>query len=351
MYFTSSAGGTYHTWRQRFPDGQPQQITFGPTEEEGVAVAPDGQSLITSVALRQNVVWVHGAGGERQVSTEGFSYDPKFTPDGKKLCYRILKGAVPRYDPGELHVVELDTGADEPLLPALAISGPLGLAYDISTNGLQMVAAANDQEGKTRLWLAALDRQSPPRQIPNLEGDMPAFSKGGEILFRAREGTYAHAYRVHADGTGLRKLSDLNIAWLGGISPDGQWVMAKVGSEDGSTIMALPVNGGSPVRIISASATSDQHLTWSPDGKLMFISAPSGYSSSSLTGRTYFLPVLPGRMLPQIPVGGFQSEAEIAKVPGARVIEHYDVAPGPSPDVYAFSRGTVQRNLYRIPIP
>jgi Tol biopolymer transport system component len=314
-------------------------------------VAPDGRSLITSVALKQSVVWVHDARGERQVSLEGFSYDPKFTPDGKRLCYRILKGTVPTFDPGQLHVVELDTGHNEPLLPGLAVSGTLGLAYDISPDGRQVVAAVPDGEGKPRLWLAALDRQSPPRQLPNAEGDIPVYGKGGEIFFRAIEGASAHPYRVHEDGTGLRKLSDQTIAWLGGISPDGEWVVAKVAGGDGSTIMALPVNGGSPVRIISARATSDQHLTWSPDGKLMFISAPTGYSSSSLNGRTYVVPLPPGRMLPQIPAGGFQSEAEIAKLPGARVIDAYDVAPGPTAEVYAFSRGTVQRNLYRIPIP
>jgi Tol biopolymer transport system component len=351
MYFSSSAGGTFHAWRQRFPDGQAAQITSGLTEEEGIAVAPDGRSLITSVALKQSVVWVHDAHGERQVSLEGFSYDPKFTPDGKRLCYRILKGTVPIHDPGELHVVELDTGHNEPLLPGLAVSGNLGLAYDISPDGRQVVAAAPDGEGKPRLWLAALDRQSPPRQLPNAEGDIPVYGKGGEIFFRAIEGASAHPYRVHEDGTGLRKLSDQTIAWLGGISPDGQWVVAKVAGGDGSTIMALPVNGGSPIRIISARATSDQHLTWSPDGKLMFISAPTGYSSSSLNGRTYVVPLPPGRMLPQIPAEGFQSEAEIAKLPGARVIDAYDVAPGPTAEVYSFSHGTVQRNLYRIPIP
>ena len=38
-----------HIWRQPFPDGQPEQLTFGPTSQEGVAVAADGKSLITSV--------------------------------------------------------------------------------------------------------------------------------------------------------------------------------------------------------------------------------------------------------------------------------------------------------------
>jgi eukaryotic-like serine/threonine-protein kinase len=350
MYFSSSSGGTFHTWRQRFPDGPPEQITSGLTEEEGIAIAPDGRSLLTSVALKQSVVWVHDATGERQISLEGYSYDPKFTPDGKRLCYRILKGPAPGDAASELHVVELDTGDNEPLLPGLAISGPPKLAYDISPDGRRVVAAAPDGEGKPRLWLAALDRQSPPRQLPNAEGDMPLFGKGSEIFFRAIEGTSAHAYRVREDGTGLQKVSEQAIALPKGISPDGQWVVAKVAGEDGSTIMALPVSGGSPVRIISARATSDQILTWSPDGKLMFISAPTGYLSSSLNGRTYVVPLPPGRMLPPIPAGGFQSEADIAKLPGARVIDAYDVAPGPTAEVYAFSRGTVQRNLYRIPI-
>jgi Tol biopolymer transport system component/tRNA A-37 threonylcarbamoyl transferase component Bud32 len=352
MYFSSGAGGVFHTWRQRSSDDRPEQITSGLTQEEGIAVAPDGRSLISSVALTQSVVLVHDASGERQVSLEGYSYDPKFTPDGKRLCYRILKGPAPTYNAsGELHVVELDTGDNEPLLPGLAVSGEVGLAYNISPDGRQVVAAAPDDEGKPRLWLAALDRQSPPRQIPNVEGDMPLFGKGDEIFFRAIEGASAFAYRVREDGTGLQKVSKQTIAGNAGISQDGQWVVAKVPGEEGSTIAAFPVSGGSLIRIISARATSQQHLTWSPDGKLMFISAPIGYFSSNITGRTYVVPLPPGRMLPQIPAGGFQSEAEIAKLPGARVIDGYDVAPGPTPGVYAFSRGTVQRNLYRIPIP
>ncbi len=51
MYFSSNSGGVFHTWRQRFPDGQPEQITSGPTEEEGIAMAPDGRSFITAVGL------------------------------------------------------------------------------------------------------------------------------------------------------------------------------------------------------------------------------------------------------------------------------------------------------------
>jgi len=42
MYFDVDVDGARHLWRQRFPDGEPEQITHGPTEEQGIAVAPDG---------------------------------------------------------------------------------------------------------------------------------------------------------------------------------------------------------------------------------------------------------------------------------------------------------------------
>jgi Tol biopolymer transport system component len=99
MYFTSDHGGVNHIWRQRFPDGQPEQITSGPTEEEGVAMAADGRSFVTAVALQNTSLWVHDAKGERQISLEGNGYNARFTPDGKKLCYMIACDHAPTVQP------------------------------------------------------------------------------------------------------------------------------------------------------------------------------------------------------------------------------------------------------------
>src|SRR4051794_9162343 len=38
MYFGVKVQGKHHLWRQRFMNGKPEQLTFGPTEEDGVAV-------------------------------------------------------------------------------------------------------------------------------------------------------------------------------------------------------------------------------------------------------------------------------------------------------------------------
>jgi hypothetical protein len=51
-----------------------------------------------------------------------------------------------------------------------------------------------------------------------------------------------------------------------------------------------------------------------------------------------------------VPPGGFRTEEEIAALPGVEVLPYSDVALGPSSSVYAFSRVTTSRNLYRIPL-
>ena len=61
MYFTASVDGHSHLWRQRFPDGKPEQITSGPIEAEGVAVEPDGRSIITSMGVQESAIWIHDA--------------------------------------------------------------------------------------------------------------------------------------------------------------------------------------------------------------------------------------------------------------------------------------------------
>ena len=97
MYFSADAGDGYHIWRQHFPGGVPEQVTVGPTEEEGIAVSPDGRSLVTCAGIRESTVWLHDSRGDRQISGEGYASVPGlgfagarahsvFSPDGKALC-------------------------------------------------------------------------------------------------------------------------------------------------------------------------------------------------------------------------------------------------------------------------
>ena len=341
IYVTSKAGGLYHIWRQRFPEGKPQQFTSGPTEEDGIAVAPDGRSLVTAVALQSSSLWVHDARGERQISVpEGNAGYPKFTRDGRRLCYRIVK-AVPWFgrfrDPGEVWVADLDSGNSERVAP-----GFQALDYDISPDGRDLVMEALDGNGKPRLWLAPFDRRSPPRQIPNAEGRNAFFVPNGEIFFRHVEGSDVSMYAVRPDGTGLRQVLAQPVVSAGRVSPDGRWLAVWAPLPDNGPLakQVVSLSGGPPVIIGSYT-----YLQWSSSGDSVWFSA-----GPIPEDRSYIVPVPKGRILPQIPPAGFTSEEEIARLPGARRLDATGT-PGPTAEIYAFERRTVQRNLYRIPIP
>jgi Tol biopolymer transport system component len=351
MYLNSSANGGFHIWRQHFdggrPDSEPEQITSGPMEEEGLAMDPDGRSFITGVGLRHSSVWLRDTKGERQISLEGYARQAKLTPDGKKLLYVVGASALP--ERAELWLADLDSGRNEPLLPGFSLStgGSRGV-FDISPDGQQVVLEVTGKDRKARLWLAYLDRRSPPQQIPNAEGDGPMFSPDGDIIFRGRDGDYGVAYRVHTDGTGLHKAYDYPITGISGLSPDGRWlvVYARPSEHEAGASLALPLAGGSPVKLFGSGITAK----WSRNGGHLFLSIGSS-QYSGYTGNTYVLPLPRGKMLPEIPPGGYPTGDAIRKLPGVGVIDTPDVDPGPTPDVYAFSRGKVQRNLYRVPVP
>ncbi len=340
MYFTTNAVADNHIWRQRFPDGVPEQVTSGQTSEQGIAMARDGKSFVTAMALQSVSLWVHDAQGVGEVSREGNAAQAKFTPDGRTLLYRIVKEPPSEFsfyrDLGEIKVVDLQSRKTEALAPGLP-----ALDYDVSFDGTQVVLQTEDRDGKSRLWIAPVARNAPPRQIPNVEGGYPRFGMNGEVYFRRKEGDAGFVYRVEQDGSGMRKALAQPTLLHGDVSRDGKWLIAWAPLPGGTSTVwqAFPLSGG-PAVTISASML----LRWSLDGRAAFTTPFAGESWA------WILP-LTGGALPQIPAGGFVSEKDVVRLPGARRVDGTGVVPGPSPDVYAFYRGTTQRNLYRIPIP
>jgi eukaryotic-like serine/threonine-protein kinase len=339
MYFGSNAGGSWHIWRQPFPDGVPEQITFGPTEQEGIAMSSDGLSFITSVGMTQSTLWIHDAKGERQISSEGFSTlqgGGRFSSDGKKLFYLVQ----PR---SELWIADLESHTNQPLLPGFSI-----VSFDVSADEKRVLFAARGDANKLTILLASLDRRSPPVEIPfPNDAANPKFGSAGDLFFRGVDGKQNFIYRMNLDGSGLRKVTPDPVLEFEGLSPDAQWVLARVGvsgEQTSNRVDAYPVNGGSPKSICYGWG----RITWSPDTKFLYIN--SGLNQD----KVFALPVQRGQVFPPIPASGFRSEREIMRVTGARVISTADMgtaAFGSSSSTYAFERLTVRRNLYRIPVP
>jgi Tol biopolymer transport system component/DNA-binding winged helix-turn-helix (wHTH) protein len=352
MYFSSDAGDGYHIWRQAFPRGKPEQMTFGPTEEEGIAVAPDGRSLVTSAGIRESTVWVHDARGDRQISSEGFASVPGlglggeqvrsvFSPDGKKLYYLIRTQASRSWISGELWAADLDSGRSEPLLPGISISN----IFSVSPDGKRVVFEATDANGEPHAWIAPLDRSSPPRQVTGAVARSPDFGAGGRIYFQAqpRGGEDLFLYSVELDGSPPQKVSEplRRLMSLLGVSPRGEWRLSGI-----SPAIVQPVGGGTPIHICNFCSAG-----WGPEGKYFYLRFRDIGEQGG--GKTVVLALPEGKELPKLPPGGLRSAEDTR---GIKVVAEIDMngkavfAPGPNPFVYAYTRLTVQRNIYRIPL-
>jgi serine/threonine protein kinase/Tol biopolymer transport system component len=354
MYFAADTGTGYHIWRQRFPDGQREQLTFGPTEEEGIAVAPDGRSLITSVGGKDSAVWIHDARGDRQVSSEGYANLPGlgvgpvssvFSADGRSFYYVVRRGPATTVAAGELWVTDMDSGQSERPLPGVSMT-----AFEISPDGKKVVYCASDAQGQSYVWIASLQRRFSPRRLAQTENDRVFFGPEGEVIFHRSEAGHQFIFRMKDDGSQQEKLLSYPDLIMKSVSPDGQWIIAAgpaPGEERPTGVFAYPIKNGSPVRICTYCDAA-----WSHDQRFFFVRFRAEGSGEG--GKAFVIAQAPGRPTPNFSPDGVDHEKDLS---GLSVVQKIDlegishISFGHNPSVYAFSRVSVHRNLYQVPVP
>ena len=355
MYFTvDNRSSGSHVWRQRFPDGAPQQLTpSGASEEEGLTIMRDGRSFITSSGTQQAAIWVHDArSGDRQITSEGYSVLPALSPNGKKLySLRRVTGSH-SYFTGELWASDLAAGSSQRLFPGFVLTH-----FSISRDGKKIVFATDPGQPGSGIWLAWLDGTQAPRQLTTTGEYRAFFGKPGKILYQG--GPKPPSLKImsmNEDGTGAALVSDREIFQLQGVSPDGRWALVGVAppqshGERNIAIVAIPLEGGDPITVCDVCSfgfgyarSSAPVLSWSTDGKWFYISLRQFPFGST---KTAAIPAVPGAA-PSSFTNGFTSEADFARIPGARLINQDGLSPGSSPDQYATYRRSTKANLFRI---
>jgi Tol biopolymer transport system component len=304
-------------------------------------VAPDGRSFITSIGASQSTVWFHDGRGDRQITSEGYGLLPSISPDGTKLYYLLRNGGERHFVSGELWVADLQSGQRQRLLPGFLIQH-----YAISADGQRVVFVAADDTGRSPVWMAALDSRSAPRQLTTQQG-VKVYFAGGYVIFLGVENGTKFVYRIRQDGSELQKVVRIDSAsLLFSASPDGKWVVIP-GSNDLTEFPAMvyPVDGGAPALLCAACVSGNDveravspAVSWSADGKFMYLKFHESL---------YAIPLRQGQMLPPIPASGFRSKEDVAGVAGAKLIPEREAFPGPTPSMYAFTKVSTHRNIYR----
>ena len=281
-----------HIWRQRSPSGELQQLTFGPTSQEGIAMAPDGKSLVTSVGSQDSTVWIHDKDGDHQISSEGNARSPSFSSDGKSLYFLMING---QSHLSELWMKDLSSGKMDRVLPGYAMD-----SYSVSRDGKQVAFTANDAAGHASIWIAPTNRRSSPVRISSTQiEDSPHFLPDGDLIFRALEGGSNFLYRMNTDGSGRIKIISQRVLDLSTVSPDGRWVTATVpnsNQEHTAATKAFRVGGDEELLVCPSYCNVD----WDTSGKFVFLSFLAEKSYVLSLTQQYGLPKLPSAGLSRV---------------------------------------------------
>jgi serine/threonine protein kinase len=348
MYLNTNSGHAFHIWRQRFPHGKIEQVTSGPTEEEGIAFAPDGTSIVTAVGIQRSSVWLHDSRGDRLLTSEATAAladvrnGGPFSPDGEKLYYLVRRtpGREVSSDQavGELWEFDLQSGATQAIMPGFSIT-----AFSFSPDGREIAFSALGDAGTfPSIWVAPLDRSSAARMLQNAADDprfTPAF-----IYYRRRTPAGSYVHRVHPDGSGDEQIWDERIQRFAS-SPDGRYLA-----------MSLPIEkeGGWKLEIVDWArkrvqpVCNDAIAYWSDDGRSFM--ATGGIWNGDKSAPTYLISLPVSSGIPELPPKGLSNVSQFAGLKNVRTIPASVIKAGRKPDTYAFVKETVQRNLYRIPL-
>jgi serine/threonine protein kinase/Tol biopolymer transport system component len=325
-----------HIWRQRFPSGEPEQVTPGPTTQEGIAMSADGKSLITSVGTEDSTVWLHDKDGDHQISSEGNANGASFSSDGKKLYYLMANGKASDY---ELWVKDLTDGKTERLVPGYPMTG-----YSVSADGKEVAFEMGHKNGQSSLWVAPTSRRSSPVRVSsNGNDDIPIFLPDGDLVFRSVENGTNFLYRMKADGTGRRKVIPGRVFDVYNASPDGRWIVASSPGPDQehtAQLSAIAADGSQTVPLCLGYCQA----SWDVTGKFVYV------HFDALRDVTFPLPLLRDSGLPILPPAGIARIEDFTNAKAAAVIPRL-MDSAISPSVYAYSIRNTRRNLYRIPLP
>lgn len=346
MYLNSNSGGAFHIWRQRFPNGRIEQLTSGPTEEEGIAAAPDGKSIVTAVGMHRSSVWLHDSRGDRMLTSESKASlaDPRngspFSVDGKKLYYIVRRSpgreAITDRAVGDLWEFDLQSGATQPILPGISIT-----EFSLSPDGQQIAFTTLAQDNSLSIWVAPLDRSSSPR-ILQISAEHPRFTSDF-IYYVKRTPGGSYAYRIRPDGTGDQQIWDENILSQAS-SPDGRYLAITLPIDKGGE-WNLKIVDWAQKRV--QPVCKDGMVYWAADGRSLYVFA--GFGKGNRNAPTYWMSI-PAGGIPALPAAGVSDITQLIALKNVRPIAEHAIAPGRTPDTYAYVKEAVQRDLYRIPL-
>lgn len=233
---------------ERLTLGPANVIAFGARDDDGGA--PYGLYLVRS----------DGAGLEKLTEETGFTFFPRWSPDGSRLAYIV--GSEGEERPGQLFVYDFATRTVTPVSDQ-ALPSMLGPAASWSPDGTRLAFAEAVAGGRLRIF----DVREGELEAPlDASGTAPDWSPTGDELVFTSPGAEAEVMRVESDGGDGEPLlarpgPEGNPRW----SPDARLIAfwgAPADEPEARALLLLPRDGDGPIELGPGFAAA-----WSPEGE------------------------------------------------------------------------------------
>ena len=217
--------------------------------------------------------------------------------------------------------------------------------YSVSSDDKRVAFAMKDEKGISHVWIAPTDHRGAPLKLDSEENeDSPVLLPNGDVLYRVSHGGKNYVYKRRAEGGEEKPVMEEAILELVEASPDGKWVVVSVSDNQNPDhpyrTVAYPTEAGPQVTLCRMLCA----VEWDTNEAHMVMNLFKGKN-----GIAYFVPTEKGTGLPKLGAEGVGGSEDLQKFGKTEIVEEM-VDSAVSPEVYAFTRVTVRRNLYRIPV-
>ncbi|HEU4556835.1 MAG TPA: hypothetical protein VFS20_03260, partial [Longimicrobium sp.] len=177
-------------------------------------------------------------------------------------------------------------GGERRLTSGAGSSFPAALSPDGRSLMAVAVREEGDDHGEQMLVLPLAGGAARPVGPASSRARSPSWGPDGRwLVFESDRQSFRDLFRIGADGTGLRRLTENREGNFDpAVSPDGEWI-AFASSRDGDAEVYVMRADGSGQRRLTAFHRDDLAPRWSPDGRtIAFLSNREGADRIYLVG-------------------------------------------------------------------
>ena len=327
--YVKTERGNLDIFRQRTGGKAVNLTAESPADDYEPAFSPDGNFIAFRSERDGGGLFLMGATGESVRRLTDAGYDPAWSPDGKEIVYATAPGDDPREWVGHGRLWRIEAAnpirrrrvADlDAVQPSWSPGGKRIAFWSASASGQRSVwtipAAggepvqvtddlfynwspawspdgrylffASDRKGSMNLWRVRIDEETgevegepePVTTSSQWNGPLGVSKGDGRIVYSARD-ERSGLEKVAFDPAGLSAVGTpvpiaevARATYLGGVSPDGRWILSSSTAPQEDLFLVKP-DGSGQVQL-TYDLAKDRGPVWMRDGRILFFSNRSG---------------------------------------------------------------------------